>query len=1357
MRDLVKAYDGKLPKGPGPNYGKYISYLQEQEHGLSIDYWTNYLQDAIPCVLPNMNYRVLNGEAHREIKRLDLEMENLAKLQRFCAQEGITISNMFQLAWGLTLRCFIKTDDVSFGYLSAGRDVALDDIEDAVGPYINMMICRMVLGGVKTLREELQSLLASFVKSHAHQYAPLGQILGALKQPGPLFNTLISVRRPSSDGVTDASPLRLKNIWEVDPTEYNLSANIYVSSASIHISMSYWTDVCSDEQAACFASTLQKALNTISEHTDSTPSQLDLFSERNYSQVQKLNANAPQRVEQCAHHLVDQQTKVQPLAPAVCAWDGDFTYGELDHLASQWAAHLAQYGAGPEKLIPVHFEKSKWAVVAILAVVKAGAAFVLLDSSFPLNRLRDICEDIQATILISSEALFGVSTQLASSVTVIGDSTRSPGTRFEPLVPSVLPPNALYAVFTSGSTGKPKGVVLEHSSFCTSAKAHGALFSLSTSSRVLQFSSYAFDVSISELLTTLCFGGCICVPSEDERLNDLTGVANRLAINTTFLTASVSRLMEPEQVPNLHTVVLIGEPMSEQELDRWADHCTLINSYGPCECSIYTTVQPHVSRLTDPRDIGYAMQSLLWIVDQNDHNRLAPVGTIGELVIEGPLVGRGYLRNPQKTAEAFIQPPQWRSRFPVSVGGGFYKSGDLVRYGPEGTIHFAGRKDFQVKINGQRLELGEIEHHLRICLGRSIDVLVDVVYFNQPSDHPTLTAFFKSRKARATEASIFMADVPSMIASLKSRLRGSLPQYMVPQVYIQLEDFPAGNTNKIDRAKLREMALMMRQKDMAGESEKKRQPRNEGERKIQRLVANVLNLSLDQVGLDDNFFMLGGDSAYAMKLVSAARAEALHLSVKDILLQPLLEGLVGSENQPEPPDVNSSATPITMHTCGLLDIENAEEFIRETIAPKTAFTADKILYVLPTTEFQADSIRNWPFTYFLVTMHGPLDKMRLRNACKILIERHEIYRTVFVADGPDILQVVLKQVDVPFLEFPTDREKDLSALCERVCRADSDRGVPLGQLLTKFTLFSQEDPNYHILALRLSHAQYDGYCMPLLYTDLAAIYEDRSLELVTNFSTYVRHLNAQGPSKARHFWTETLKGCPHPTSLGRLSLGTADNAHYSLIELTKEVALPSPPTTITIATLMKAAAALLLMQLTSDTDLVFGQVVSGRNIGLAGVESILGVCANTVPIRVQCQPKWTVFDLLQTVQAQHIDALDHETLGLEEIRQNCTEWPEGTQLGCLIQHQNLDLKPKFSLSEVKCTTRVFGGSFERKFLHICTLPRGNRMVVQIFAPSNLLSKAHCERVLDQLCEAAFWLAAHPYHLLSEGRNPFITN
>ncbi|EAW16453.1 putative nonribosomal peptide synthase [Aspergillus fischeri NRRL 181] len=1371
MRDVGIAYDDKLPP-QAPSYGKYIHYIQQLDLERSITYWTQYLDGVNPSLLPSLDYRRQVGEQQApELKSLSLEVEAAPRLQQVCSKHGITISNLFQLAWGLTLHCYTGLDDICFGYLAAGRDIPLEELDDAVGPYVNMLICRIQLAGSETLSQLLQKNLTDFIDSSSSQHTPLGRILQSLSLSGPLFNTIISMRPPSHE-VQKTSSLAIKPVWELDPTEFDLAINVDVSCDSVQVTMNYWSTTCSDEQAANLASTLHRSLSSILETPHLTPAQLDLFSDDCYAQLQELNAQSPERVEDSATDLIASHIRSQPGAAAVCAWDGKFTYGELGCLALQLATQLAAQGAGPEVFVPILFKKSRWAIVAILAVMQAGAAFVLLDPSHPIARLREICQQVHPPIVLCSVEHQEAAAELGDHLLVLGDGIEAPwhtsSNKLGPLEPSQ-PSHALYAVFTSGTTGKPKGVVVEHATFCSSAMAHGTLFALRPSSRVLQFSSFAFDVSICEILTTLCFGGCVCVPSEDERLNDLAGAISRLGANTAHFTASVLRLLLPEQVPSLEMVVATGEAMSAADVDQWANHVRLMCAYGPAECCIYTHVQSQIDRQADPRNIGYPTTGLAWLVDPKDHDRLAPLGSAGELVIEGPLVARGYLNHAGEPGEGFISEPRWRSRFSAGRHGAFYKTGDLARYGPKGSLRFIGRKDTQVKINGQRLELAEVEYNLQqavsVVSDRPLDVLVDIVSFGNLASDPTLTAFVASRMMPCDYATVSMADlakeVSSLVPSLRAHLHKLLPQYMIPRMYITLDKFPLGKTGKADRRRLREEACKACRKgvhaEIPGTVTVKRPPHNDAERKIQALVSRILGLPVNQVGLDDNFFLLGGDSMAAMKLVAAARSVGMMLSVKGVLQQPRLVDLVQGQGQHlQLPGSGDEGAAQPCHPLPGSESNEVGDSMRDTIASQMVFDASLIQDVLPTTEFQAETVCTWPATYFLITMHGCLDPRRLRVATQMLLDRHEILRTVFVRQETTdhIVQVVLQPIPVPFFEFPCDSE-DLSSACELVCSMDSARGLPLGYLATQFTLFSQSaNPKYHILAVRLSHAQYDGYCMPLLYRDLARLYGDDTHPLppVTQYAAYIRHLTRAEKSKARQFWSHTLYASRVPTRLDELSLGAPAESLMpgSLIELTTNMAMPTPHNGITVASLMKSAAALILMSLCQTTDVVFCQVVSGRNVPLPGIETIVGVCANIVPVRVRARPRCTVQSFLGAVQEQHIEALDHEFLGLQEIRRYCTEWPMVSPFGCLIQHQSLDLSPEFSLSaKVECTTRVFGGAFERSYLHLVTIPRDNQLTVQLFAPPGLLDEPHCQRLLDRFCETALWLSSHPDRMVDE--------
>jgi non-ribosomal peptide synthetase component F len=266
----------------------------------------------------------------------------------------------------------------------------------------------------------------------------------------------------------------------------------------------------------------------------------------------------------------------------------------------------------------------------------------------------------------------------------------------------VQPNNALYIVFTSGSTGKPKGVINDHRAYCSSAIPRASLMQRDARSRVLQFASYSFDMSVDDILMTLMVGGCICVVSDEDRVDDISIAVRRMNINCAHLTPSYVDTQNPESLAQLQVLCVLGEAMTTSNIKSFSERLTLINTYGPSEAAVVTTVTPQVMPETDPANIGFAIGSRVWIVDPNDHNRLSPIGAPGELLIEGPILARGYLNDEVKTNAAFITDPLWTrwftDEFTNIESRRFYKTGDVVQYCQDGSVKFLGRKDSQVKV-----------------------------------------------------------------------------------------------------------------------------------------------------------------------------------------------------------------------------------------------------------------------------------------------------------------------------------------------------------------------------------------------------------------------------------------------------------------------------------------------------------------------------------------------------------------------------------------------------------------------------------------------------------------------------------
>lgn len=457
------------------------------------------------------------------------------------------------------------------------------------------------------------------------------------------------------------------------------------------------------------------------------------------------------------------------------------------------------------------------------------------------------------------------------------------------------PDNALYTVFTSGSTGTPKGVIITSAAFATSAIAHSQHYHLTSQSRVFQFTSYAFDASIIEMMTTLLIGGCICVPSDAARRNNIAEAANELQVSVAQLTPSTARLLRPEDITTLKTLVLVGEPVTSSDIGQWGKAVELVNGYGPAECSAISTVHPALHAASQAGNIGWASGCVCWVVDQADHERLVPIGVVGELLIEGPIVGRGYLNDPERTAPVFITPPTWLCQFRGGTSTNdhrLYKTGDLVQYTADGSLQFVGRKDTQVKLRGQRIELGEVEHHTRQSFPGARDVVAEVVTPVETGRAPMLVAFIWLGKHESVEDDkvndILMPPTNSFRAAIpaaETTLHGTVPLYMVPAVFLPLHSVPLSATGKTDRRWLRDRAAALSRADIEvyhSPAAAKRTPVTRAERTLQALWAQVLNVPPGDIGADDSFFRLGGDSITAMQLSALLRSAGFSTHVSDI-------------------------------------------------------------------------------------------------------------------------------------------------------------------------------------------------------------------------------------------------------------------------------------------------------------------------------------------------------------------------------------------------------------------------------------------------------------------------------------------
>ncbi|EAW16449.1 nonribosomal peptide synthetase fmqC [Aspergillus fischeri NRRL 181] len=1103
---------------------------------------------------------------------------------------------------------------------------------------------------------------------------------------------------------------------------------------------------------------------------ESSPS----FGPEDRVQLLQWNQNITQPGKSCVHTLIQEKALTQPDAPAIHSWDGAMTYAELDRSSSAVAAHLTSVGIGSEVLVPLCYGKSRWAVVAMLAVLKAGGAFVLIDQALPMQRMQAICDQIRPKIVITSSQHAAVGANFASKVVVVDERSEfalDPSWQSPPASPE----NALYVMFTSGSTGQPKGVVVEHKSYSNHALACAKCMSLDSSARVLQFTSYAFDITILEILGTLIVGGCVCIPSDEERLGNLAGAINALHVNTLMLTPSVSRLLTPADIPCVKTLVLAGEPMTAEDIGKWTGKVTLVNGYGPAECTVLSTIQNDMQLSSHPRDIGRAVGCTSWVVDQDDPCQLLPIGAIGELLIEGPNVGRGYLNREALTRRAFINSPPWRNQFPGwDVYDRMYKTGDLVQYASDGSLRYIGRKDLQVKLRGQRLELAEVEHYVRVCFPSAGTVICEKIVRNDLScsQAEILVAFVHVHSPGSSDSGrnplpAGAADLapPSdtfreQVETAAGDLHKVLPAYMIPTVFLPLYRVPLSPTGKTDRRHLNSLAQLLPRSaiEAYGVQQRafKRAPSTPEEWQLRVLWSDILGLPADDIGADDDFFWLGANSLDAMKMVSRGHARGmLGLTVPAVFEFPTLSALAPVIHQRRIEDhIASLPRPEWDFSC--LPASVTEEW-----------QSSDIVAVLPTTDFQRIYLDAGLKNYYIWRIDRPIDVDQLQHALQTLCDQVPVLRSLFVRHADTTLQVVLRRMQVELTQTIVD-EDSVDEECRSWCAIDNNSPeVPDGSPYFKPILISSK-PSKHILILRLSHAQFDGSTLPHLLGALVRAYQGHELsQPVVDFTAYMQHRLARRTPAAYCFWRDYLHGASLLGWDWLTGNASGDNTiHRAFVVGIDKFPLSSPPRGITMATLVKAAWALALARLSKQTDLVFGHTVSGRNMPIPDVDRMAGCCINTAPIRVRIQPAWTAHELLRHVHTQYTRTLDYETIEPSEIMAQCTAWQGKPDFGSVVTHNQFD----------NAATAVLEGASDRlEPLHLgisedvfqsmswpvqlMTELHGSEMEVIILASSHMLPQDRADWMIGNFKQACLDLlnsgTSSPLQLDDTSKGPVV--
>ncbi|GAA2899412.1 hypothetical protein GCM10010517_64910 [Streptosporangium fragile] len=1182
LADLARAYEARR-SGAAPGWAplpvRYADYAVWQRDvpgaGEQLAYWERAL-DGLPeeTTLP-LDRRRPAEASHRG--GLASSRLPLAGVRRLARETGTSVFMVLHAAVAALLQRTGAGDDVALGSPIAGR--ADEDLTDLVGVFVNLLVLRTDLSGDPTFAELLERVRHTDLAAFSHADVPFEQVVERLAPErslarSPLFQVMIVHQR------LDDVRLRLPGVRaepflpETGGVKFDLDLYFAEGEDEIEVVVAYATDLFDAETVADLLARLGELLG---QAVEDPARRLSSFGA---PAVRQDTAREFARLT--VAELVEAQVARTPHATAVVFGDTVLSYAELDERAEALADRLAAAGAGPERIVGIALPRSAEFVVALLAVLKTGAAYLPIDVTYPRSRV-DLMLDVARPLLV-----VGVDEPPLEA---------PPRVRAE-----VLPDHPAYVVFTSGSTGTPKAVAGTQRALANRL-AWGA--GLAAPGVRVAKSSPAFIDGTTELLGGLVAGDTVVVAG-DATATDALALAeliDRHGVNLVTLVPSLlTALLEAGDLPSVRTWISSGEALPAGLAERVP--ARLVNLYGCSEAAGDSLVDEGAGLVPIANTTAHVLDAAL---------REVPVG---ELYLAGDGLARGYLGDPVRTAERFVANPFG------PPGSRLYRTGDRVRRRRDGGLDFLGRVDDQIKIRGFRIEPGEIE----------------AVLAAQPGVRQAAVA------ARSGSRLVGYVVGDADLDALHARLGEILPDYLVPSRLVALDELPLNPNGKVDRRALPEPG-----------TREGRAPETETERTVAGLVAELLGR--DGVGADDDFFRIGGDSISAALLVARARRADLSFGVRDVFRLRTVAALAraalphtGTPAGAAPASHPAGAAPVS-RPAGAAPVSRPAGIVpasRPVELPLSPLQEGLLFHLM-----LAGEGRDIYVQQAVVTLAGPVDPDRLAAAARQVLGKFPNLRAGFRTDGARAVQFVPQRFEVDWTYAEVD---DLEAF------ADAQRArpfVPDEPPLIRFALARLGDDDYR-LVLTSELILLDGWSGGLLVTSLLEFYTDAATEWarpVAPFRAYLDWVSGQDREAALKAWRRSLDGFDEPTLLKPelvdrpADLAVAGEIHRDLPEgLADRLGAVARESGVTLGTLYETAWGLLLMGLTGRDDVVFGVSVSGRHPDVDGVESIVGLLFNTIPVRVQAGPADPLRAVLERVQAAQSELFDHSYVALADVQ-----------------------------------------------------------------------------------------------------------
>lgn len=1231
----------------------YARYIRSFNYTEGIDYWKKYL---INIDSPTLLKGTYSGKGSGNNCSFKIK-SNI--VYEFAKNNKITLAEFFYFAWALLLRIYLNCEDVVFGTTISGRNIAVSGINKAVGLFINTLPIRVKISDNSSVGEMISNIRKSLVNRQEYEIISQSKINQALnmERSEPMYDSIVVVENYPLDKIGNEENIIIVKDYSIfEKTNYNVTVNISEQKEFIKVQILYNNNIFSDEYIYNMLNHFENIImNIIESGLAEKCLDIKILSKEEKSKIEAFNnTSCDYNYSSCIHYEFEKNVVRDPDKIAV-KYDGQsMTYGELNNVANYYAQKLKNADVERNSIVGIYFKRSFEMMIAIFAVLKAGGAYMPIAVDIPEERLQYIINDSGVkTILTDSDFNDKFYNNSQLNIINVDCSDYNDTVVYDNPVHINEMNDLLYIIYTSGTTGNPKGVMIEHHSLMNRIGWMDKAYPIDDGDTVLQKTPYTFDVSVWELLWWSQKGACICFLKQGNEKNPLMFVDEINKNNITvmhFVPAMFSVFIEyledneedTDKISSLKRIFTSGEALSANQVNRFYkvnDNAEIVNLYGPTEATIDVSYYNCVrGKNYEKIPIGKPIDNTkLYIV--NSANNIQPIGVIGELCICGVNLARGYLNKPELTNEKFCSGSK-------DINQRFYKTGDIARLMPDGNIEYLGRCDNQVKIRGLRIELGEIENVIERYDG--ISEVAVAVKKSSLGDNQIIAYYI----LKNPDEKLDLNDLKKFI------LRYS-PEYMIPAYFIEVSEMPRSSNGKINRKELLKLNI---ENDNNIEYKAPETP-------IQVKISEIWRtlIDIEKISVYDNFFMIGGDSIRAIRLVSKLnKVFGVNIKISDLYHNSTIYDL-------EKVIINYDKS------------KQAEDVVRDRIKSELDESSKKFLAMTENDNniediFQLTDIQNGMLLYYLKdekkdiyfeqfvfeARYKDFDSVKYKKALELVTMENPILRTSFDMDNYlQPVQIVYKNSEIEYSYINFDNKDDAKKYIEKKLKEDKSRKFEIirDEKLWRFMVISiNNDFEYFIITCH--HAILDGWSVNYMMALIHERYKNLLLEQeysvqalgVTYKDALIDEKTEKCNAEHRKFWYNEL------SDYNRLNLDVCYDHNRAEVDerITKihvydkdlydRLKSVAKDMNTSVKNICFGAYIYILKILSGQNDFVVGFLTNNRTVHENG-DKVLGCYLNTVPVRVKIPYgiSWRQFQ--RQIDSRLLEIKKHERMPLFEISQ----------------------------------------------------------------------------------------------------------